>query len=141
MRTASRWLLPAALALGALFGACSDKADSDRSPSPDTGRVMVEAPVESIEVLVRESAPPGYTAHVVSGLPSGCAQFAMAAVMERTGNHIVIRVTNTVPSDPKTICTTIYGFHESNVDLGTNFRSGETYTVEANGKSTTFKAQ
>ena len=35
----------------------------------------------------------------------------------------------------------IYGSYELNVNLGSDFRSGTTYTVRVNDKSTTFVAQ
>ena len=128
--------LAAALLLGAV--ACSPRTPA----GGDNGeRKEVDAPIESIDILVRESFPPGYTLHIVSGLPSGCAKFNMAAVIERTGNNIFVRVTNTMPSDPNVVCTMIYGYHETNLDLGTNFKSGVTYTVQVNDKSKTFTAQ
>ena len=46
-----------------------------------------------------------------------------------------------MPSDPKTICTGIYGYHETNLDLGQDFVSGRTYTVQVNDKEETFRAQ
>lgn len=132
------------IAAVAAAAACSPRHRGS-SPTPATtpnpATTIVDAPIESIDILVRESFPPGYTAHIVSGLPSGCAKFNLAAVIERTGNHIAVKVTNTVPADPKTVCTAIYGYKETNLDLGTNFKSGETYTVDVNDKSKSFVAQ
>lgn len=113
---------------------------SPREPE-DYPRKVVDAPIESIDILVRESFPPGYTARIVSGLPSGCAKFHEARVTGRAGTTITIRVTNTVPANPETMCTDIYGFHESNVDLGQDFVPGRRYTVRVNDKETTFRAQ
>ena len=113
---------------------------SPREPEAQPRRV-VDAPIESIDILVRESFPPGYTAHIVSGLPSGCAEFHEARVTGRAGTTITIRVTNTMPSDPETVCTEIYGFHESDVDLGQDFVPGRRYTVRVNDRETTFRAQ
>lgn len=102
---------------------------------------MEPAPIEEIEVLIRESSPPGYTAHIVSGLPSGCAKFEAWELTGRTGNTVTIAVTNSMPADPDVACTLIYGYHESNIDLGTNFNPGQTYTVKVNGEEATFVAQ
>lgn len=132
-------LLAAVVLLG---GACSPRSGGGgtrATPTPATK--VVDAPIESIDILVRESFPPGYTAHIVSGLPSGCAKFNMATVVERTGNHIAVKVTNTMPADPHAACTAIYGYKETNLDLGTNFTSGQTYTVDVNDKSKSFTAQ
>lgn len=126
------------LLLALAMSACRD-GDSD-GPSGDSRRI-VDAPIESIDILVRESFPPGYTAHITSGLPSGCAKFNEAKVTGRTGDSITIAVTNTLPAATNIACTTIYGFHETNLDLGQDFVSGRTYAVKVNDKTKTFVAQ
>lgn len=131
-----------AVALVAMaFAACTSRSGGGGSGSTSPALRIVDAPIESVDILVRESYPPGYTLHIVSGLPSGCARFHLATVMERTGNNIAVKVTNTMPADPETVCTAIYGFHETNLDLGTNFTSGQAYTVDVNGTSKSFVAQ
>lgn len=117
-----------------------DSGSNKATPSPDSRRV-VDAPIEAIGILVRESAPPGYTARITSGLPSGCAKFHEAKVTGRSGNTISVSVTNTMPDDSLTACTAIYGYHETNLDLGQAFTSGQMYTVLVNAKSRTFTAQ
>ena len=127
-------------ALGLVFaGACSDQASSD--PDGGADRKFVDAPIEAIDILVRESFPPGYTVHITSGLPSGCARFNLAEVLEQNGANIAIRVTNTLPTGPDVVCTALYGYHETNLDLGQDFKSGQAYTVKVNGKEKTFTAQ
>jgi hypothetical protein len=76
---------------------------------------------------------------VVSGLPSGCVSFA-GYTAERDGSTIRIEISNFAPAGDA-ICTMIYGMHEIVVDLGTDFDSGETYTVNVNGQALTFTAQ
>ncbi|MGE3075369.1 MAG: hypothetical protein AB7N24_16560 [Dehalococcoidia bacterium] len=128
----------ACLGLLALAAACSER---DRSPGGDGDRKVVDAPIDGLDILVRESFPPGYTAHILSGLPTGCARFDAATLVGRSGTTITIRVTNTEPTDTHIACTAIYGTHESNVDLGQDFTSGTTYTVRVNDKTKTFVAQ
>jgi hypothetical protein len=113
---------------------------SDATATQGT-RKSVAAPIEELEILTRESAPPGYTLHITSGLPGGCAQFEAATITGRDGNTITVSVTNTLPADDETICTAIYGYKETNLDLGQDFVSGRTYTVNVNDKQTTFTAQ
>ena len=120
------------------FSACRD---GDSGDAPDESRRIVDAPIVSIDILVRESFPPGYTAHATSGLPSGCAKFHEAKITGRREDLVTIAVTNTLPTDPDVICSAIYGYYESNVDLGQDFTSGRTYTVKVNDKTTTFVAQ
>ncbi|MBE0609093.1 MAG: hypothetical protein IH609_06925 [Dehalococcoidia bacterium] len=130
----TRGLLLLALAVAILAAGCSPRdAEGERR--------VVDAPIEAIDILVRESFPPGYTAKITSGLPSGCARFHEAKISGRSGTTIAISVTNTMPSDPETICTDIYGYHETNLDLGQDFVSGQTYSVSVNDKTTTFRAQ
>ncbi|MGE0599748.1 MAG: hypothetical protein AB7J35_11245 [Dehalococcoidia bacterium] len=131
-------LVLACLGLIAFATACSER---DKTPGNDGDRKTVEAPIDGIDILVRESFPPGYTAHILSGLPSGCARFDAAKVVGRSGTTITIRVTNTIPTDTTIACTAIYGTHESNVDLGKDFISGTTYTVQVNDRTKTFVAQ
>lgn len=125
------------LVLGA---ACSLGPDGDGGGT-SSDRKVVPAPIDNLSILVRESFPPQYAVQITSGLPSGCAQFHEAKLLGRTGNTITITVTNTLPADPEIVCTAIYGTHESTVELGSDFISGQQYTVDVNGTTTTFTAQ
>jgi hypothetical protein len=115
--------------------ALSSSARGDASPSP--GRQTVAAPIDHVQVVIRESNPPQVTLDVKAGLPSGCAVRGSHSV-SRAGDTITVSVLNTMPTgDP--ICTMIYGTYELNIDLGSDFRPGATYTVRVNDKTTTFK--
>jgi hypothetical protein len=131
-------LASAALALLATAADCRHR---DAAPTSTPARSIVDAPIDGLDILVRESFPPGYTLRILSGLPSGCAQFDRAEITGRSDATITVRVTNSVPADPTTACTAIYGTHESFLDLGTDFTSSTTYTVRVNDKTTTFVAQ
>ncbi|MDO9446117.1 MAG: hypothetical protein Q7K37_12460 [Dehalococcoidia bacterium] len=110
-------------------------------PRLASGDLKLElAPIEGLDVLIRESFPVQYAAVVKSGLPSGCAAFAGIEV-EREGNEFMLTVWNTMPSDPNVACTMIYGIAENTVTLGGGFTSGETYTVRAGDLETIFTAQ
>jgi len=132
-----------AFAAVALVFLLSTLGCSPRDPASGISgeRRVVPAPIDEIDVLVRESFPPGYTARIISGLPSGCARFHEATITNREADTIIVRVTNTIPADETIACTAIYGYHETNLDLGTNFKSGVIYTVQVNDKSKTFTAQ
>ena len=101
------------------------------------GRHTVAAPIDGIEVLIRESAPPQVSVRITAGLPSGCAQPNSHSV-SRSGDTITITVLNSMPSG-NPACTMIYGTYELVVDLGTDFRPGGAYTLRVNDRSTTFR--
>lgn len=101
------------------------------------GRQTVAAPIDDLQVLIRESSPPQVTLNVKAGLPSGCAQ-RDSHRLDRVGDTITVSVLNSMPTgDP--ICTMIYGTYELSIDLGSDFRPGATYTVRVNDRTTTFK--
>lgn len=102
---------------------------------------VVDAPIDRVDIQVRESAPPRYAVVVTSGLPSGCARFEAWEVVSRTDSEFTVRVTNRMPDSDAVVCTMVYGTHESVVDLGSDFVSGREYTVIVNGERTTFTAQ
>src|SRR5690606_7542461 len=106
----------------------------------DHERVEQLAPIEEIDVIVRESFPPQYVLQITSGLPSGCAAFERTEV-ERVGNTFNVTVVNTMPApDAQIACTMIYGYHQQSVDLE-DIESGVEYTVNVNDASMTFTGQ
>jgi hypothetical protein len=133
------FLLSTAMAL--LAGACIGDSGSTGSGGASYPTKVVEAPIDGVDIQVRETAPPQYVAVITSGLPNGCARFEAAEIVSRTDAEVVIRVTNRVPDSDQVVCTMIYGTHESTVDLGTDFVSGREYTVVVNGERRTFTAQ
>jgi hypothetical protein len=134
-----RSLLPI-FGLAIVLGGCGDPDDTDGG-APSPAREVVAAPIDDLELIIRESFPPQYAIRIVSGLPDGCTEFNEAKLAGRTGNVIQVEVTNTHPSDPNIACTAIYGSHESIVELGTDFTSGTDYVVKVNDKELRFTAQ
>ena len=126
-------LVAAALALGAVSACGSDDA------RPRELREVL-APIDELELLIRESAPPQYALRIVSGLPNGCHQFGGYRVT-RDGAAIAIAVFNLLPADPDLRCTQLYGQHEGIVELGVDFQSGRRYTVRVNDLTERFRGQ
>jgi len=110
-------------------------ADQDQLPG-DLGYEVVDAlaPIESVQILVLESYPEQFVVQIISGLPSGCATFSHTEVAQ-DGTDIKITVYNSVP-DPDQLaaisCIAIYGMHDENVSLGSDFERGTTYSVHVN---------
>jgi hypothetical protein len=105
------------------------------------GRYAEAAPIDGLDVRVAESFPPQYFLHIVAGLPSGCAE-QYTHSFTRNGNAIEVEVLNSFP-EGGTFCTAIYGTYELNIALGSDFISGQTYTITVNdgAAETEFVAQ
>jgi hypothetical protein len=128
-----------AVLLAALFSiSCASAADNGPS-SPSPGRVEVLAPIDGLDVRVLESSPPQYMLNVRAGLPSGCAE-RNRHEFKRDAETVIVTVLNWVPAGNPP-CTAIYGSYELNLNLGSDFRSGVTYSVNVNGRITSFVAQ
>ncbi|MFW6175142.1 MAG: hypothetical protein ACOC5K_05115 [Chloroflexota bacterium] len=116
-----------------------DEKDSHAGgPLPPAGvdsRVSAPATVEDAVIDVRESFPPQYHLRVTVGLPSGCVSPGGFEVV-RDGNTVHVTVTNQRPADDDMMCTMIYGLHEWNIPLGSDFEPGEDYEVVINGEHT-----
>jgi hypothetical protein len=104
-----------------------------------SGRHPELAPIDGLDVLTLETFPPQYMLHVRAGLPMGCAQPLSNRIVGRQGNVTQVEVLNSLPDNA--ICTAIYGNYDLNINLGSDFTSGQTYTVKVNDKEVTFKAQ
>jgi hypothetical protein len=108
------------------------------SPSP-SGRQAVLAPIDRLDVRILESSPPQYVLSVRAGLPSGCAEKNRHEAA-RVAEAITVTVLNWMPAGSLP-CTMIYGSYELNINFGSDFRQGTTYSVSVNDKKTVFVAQ
>jgi hypothetical protein len=100
--------------------------------------VIVPAPIDKLDVVIRESFPPQYGLQIKAGLPSGCAK-PYSHDMTRDNTTIRVTVLNTTVSQG--VCTLIYGMYDVNLDLGSDFQSGVQYTVQVNDQTIAFTAQ
>jgi hypothetical protein len=99
------------------------------------------APIESVHIDIAESFPPQYFLTVVSGLPNGCVRFDNYYPRRIDETNLEVQIVNSVPTDPGTVCTMVYGTVETRVVLGSKFESGKTYTLTVNDTIETFVAQ
>ena len=133
-----RLIVAAVLGLAVILLAGAVALASGRAaPTPESGRQTVPAPIDQIQVVIRESSPPQVSLNIRAGLPSGCAQRESYS-FGRNGDTFTVRVLNSMPTG-NVMCTMIYGTYELNIDLGSDFRPGATYTVQVNDTTTTFK--
>jgi hypothetical protein len=132
-------ILSGGVVLAALSAsACASATDSPIAPSP-SGRQAVLAPIDHLDVRVLESSPPQYVLSVRAGLPGGCAEKNRHEA-ERVAEAITVTVLNWMPAVSRP-CTLIYGSYELNINVGSDFRPGTTYSVIVNDKRTAFVAQ
>ena len=116
----------------------SPAGDPPPVPVGDTGYEVVEvlAPIESVQIMVLESFPEQYVVQVISVLPSGCATFSHSDVTQ-DGSEIKIDIYNTVPAPDQLAvisCIAIYGLHDENVALGSDFDRDTQYNVTVNNE-------
>jgi hypothetical protein len=132
-------LLATATALAAVASCSND--DLGATVALTDGRRQALAPIESAEIVVRESSPPQYAVKITSGLPNGCAKFERIDVVPN-GKVVDLRVWNTLPAERSIACTMAYGTTSNTVNLGGHFERGRTYDVRINGETkATFTAK
>jgi len=94
------------------------------------------APIHEVQVNIAESYPPQIFVYIKGGLPDACTTLHKANT-ERHDSTIDITVSIKRPKGK--VCAQVYSYFEENVALGSDFASGETYTVNVNEyKPTTF---
>ena len=117
------------LALAVLLSVTGCQQDSRLEISP--------APIHEVTVTFAKSLPPQVIVYIKGGLKDGCTAFHDLTTSRR-GSQINIKVT--VQTEKEKICTQVYGFFEKTVNLGSNFTSGQTYTVNVNDQTAAFVA-
>ncbi len=106
-------------------------------PSDDGQEIEIRlAPIHEVRVDIAESFPEQIFVYIKGGLADGCTTFN-GVETRRSGTTIDITVTTQRPKDA--ICIQVYSFFEQNVPLGSQFTSGQTYTVNVNDVTTSFE--
>jgi hypothetical protein len=103
------------------------------TPEPDMEISL--APIHEVNVVFMESDPIQVGVIIQGGLSDGCTEFNDVEVIQE-GNTINVEVTVQRPKDAG--CTDEYRYFEHNLNLGSNFTPGETYTLKVNDYTTTF---
>jgi hypothetical protein len=93
------------------------------------------APIHEVTASIMKSNPPQIGVYIKGGLRDGCTTFNDIEIT-REGSTINIKVTVQHPKD--TFCPAIYGYFEKNINLGSDFTVGKTYTLNVNDFTTTF---
>jgi hypothetical protein len=93
------------------------------------------APIHEANVTLLMSNPPQVEVYIKGGLADGCTTFHDIEVT-RGGSHINIAVTVQRPKD--VYCPAVYTYFEKSINLGSDFTTGVTYTLDVNDYSTSF---
>ena len=96
------------------------------------------AHIYEVHVNVAESYPPQVFVQIKFGVRDG-ATTPREPTIKRVGNTIDIKVTIQRPKGR--YCPYVYGTFEENINLGTDFASGETYIINVNDSTTSFVVQ
>ena len=98
---------------------------------------VAESPIERVEVAVSDSNPPEYSLQVISRLPLGssCSKFNGYDLSSRGSGIIDVTVTHLEVTEIMP-CTSDLPVATSEIPLGTEFTSGESYKVIVNGEVT-----
>jgi hypothetical protein len=91
-----------------------------------------------VDIRFAESFPVQVFVYIKGGLSDGCTTFKE---VNTTRKDTIIEITVSVQRLQDRECTTIYGYFEQNVALGSDFVSGKTYTVKVNDVTKTFVIQ
>ena len=94
------------------------------------------APIHDVQINIAESFPEQIFVNIKGGLADSCTAFHELTT-ERIENTINIEVTTERPKDA--VCAQVYGYFEKNINLGSDFTSGETYIVTVNSVNRTFE--
>jgi hypothetical protein len=93
------------------------------------------APIHEVKVSLLKSNPLQIGVYIKGGLQDGCAAFYNIEIM-REGSIVNIKVTTRHPREKA--CPAIYTYFEKNINLGSDFTFGKTYTLNVNDYTTTF---
>ena len=93
------------------------------------------APIHEVKVNIMESDPPQIGVYIKGGLRDGCTTFNDIEIA-REGSTVNIKVTTQHPRDVS--CPAVYNYFEKNINLGSDFTIGTTYTLNVNDYTTTF---
>jgi hypothetical protein len=120
---------------GKLISAVLDKIWDMVKEQPMEEVVISLTPIESVTVSLMKSNPPQVGVHIMGGLPDGCTNF-YGIEITREKDTVNIKVLNQHPKG--VFCTAIYTTFEKDINLGSDFVTGATYTLNVNDYKTTF---
>jgi len=129
-------LLVALVGFAILLISCDDNQEAEESVSQDT--VSVSAPIRDV-VVASNSETNEHTVFVLSAQLFECHKPSVWNV-ERVGDLINIEVFNLQPVELPNNCKESLSTTQNEINIGSNFEIGNTYTVVVNGFTKAFIA-
>ena len=106
------------------------------SPKTTEPQVIIAlAPIDEVTINIIKTNPAQISVHIKGGLPDGCTQFNG---IETTREDLIITIKVTTQHPKDAICPAIYTWFEKDINLGSNFTIGTTYTVKVNDHTAVF---
>jgi len=130
------WIVTVAVTLDEEKAVLVQQYPAQKGPQQDMEISL--APIHEVRVNIAESFPPQVIIYIKGGLKDGCTAFHDITT-KREDNTIDIEVTTQRPRGD--VCPAVYSYFEKNINLGSDFISGETYTIKVNDHITTFVMQ
>jgi len=93
------------------------------------------APIHEVTINFLKTNPVQVSVHIKLGLRDTCTRFHD---IKHSQSGTTITITVTTERETNAICGQVYTFLEKDVNLGSKFTSGQTYTVKVNDMTTTF---
>ena len=126
--------------LGVGCGSAAPTPTATPSPGSDIGIIVVQAPIESVEIEKVAAKPPNSSLIVVSGGLNSCESFN-DYTMTRDGDTFRVEVTNLKQVGLGLPCTANYGMVTTSILLPSDLiEPCKTYTVVVNGESYSVRA-
>ena len=130
-------LLSAALLLILAFTTLSGCSDAVEAQTESKDLEIKQATIEEVSISIAESCPEQIIVNIKGGLEDSCTILHEIVILHCSEDTINISVTTERPKDA--IGAQVYSFFNKSVNLGSDFTSGNTYTVDVNGVTATFQ--
>ena len=130
-------LLSAALLLILVFTTLAGCSDAVEAQTESKDLEIKQATIEEVSISIAESCPEQIIVNIKGGLEDSCTILHEIVILHCSEDTINISVTTERPKDA--IGAQVYSFFNKSVNLGSNFTSGNTYTVDVNGVTATFQ--
>lgn len=109
----------------------------DRQYDPTLVQVLAPVTIRGLRSSGPSPVELSFSVSVMVGLPNACHTFA-GYVIRRSETSVGVEVFNYKPVDNTVACAEVYGTHELDISLGSDYDPDTTYTLDVNGQKGEF---